>query len=86
MIKYKRELESLATSQPSTARLLLKHKPGSFIRAIVDATWTHAGGKIEANSIGIEHCAIGATCTTTNCFAWSKSRGTATKTIDTKRR
>ena len=47
MIKYKRELESLATSQPSTARLLLKHKPGSFIRAIVDATWTTLEGKLK---------------------------------------
>ena len=47
MIKYKRELESLATSQPSTARLLLKHKPSSFIRAIVDATWTTLKGKLK---------------------------------------
>ena len=47
MIKYKRELESLATSQPSTARLLLKHKPASFIRAIVDATWTTLKGKLK---------------------------------------
>ena len=47
MIKYKRELESLAASQPSTVRLLLKHKPSSFIRAIVDATWTTLEGKLK---------------------------------------
>ena len=44
MIKYKRELESLSTSQPSTARLLLKHKPGSFIG---DATWTTLEGNLK---------------------------------------
>ena len=46
MNKYKRELNLLATCQPSTARLLFQQAPREFIRAIVDATWTTLSGKL----------------------------------------
>ena len=46
MIKYKRDLQLLASSRPSRARLIIQRGDDEFVRAINDAVWTTLTGVV----------------------------------------